>query len=333
MSDLISIVVPVFGVENVLRYCVDSILRQSYPYFELIIVDDGSVEDSGSICDSLIERDCRVIVLHKKNNGVSSARNVGISISIGKFITFIDSDDFISIDYLKQLMSLKKKYFEVDNIWCGFQIVSSCNSPQIISRIVFSETQMISLTSRKKVMDLHEKRLDAGPVCKLYSTELIKKMNLKFDTNLSLGEDLLFNFQYMDCTDGEICILNNNLYNYVNNSDNSLTKKFHSGLFEKYNIIHGVIFSCMKRWKCDDKQLKSFFNSCFFIYDFVLRNTFHNQSNITHKLMYNKKIMQSKEFQNTLNQTDCYIHPIYRFAYKHSYSLFYRVLIILEKIR
>ena len=333
MNDLISIVVPVFGVEKVLRYCVDSILRQSYPYFELIIVDDGSVEQSGFICDNQIERDSRVVVIHKKNNGVSSARNSGISVSSGKFIAFIDSDDFISIDYLKELISLKTKYSEVDNIWCGFQIVNGYNNPRIISKTVFSEAQMITLTSRKKIMDLHEKRLDAGPVCKLYSAEIIKKMNLKFDTDLSLGEDLMFNFQYMDSTDGEICILNTNIYNYVNNSDNSLTRRFHNNLFEKYKVIHGVIFNCMNRWECDNQQFKSFYNSCLFIYDFVLRNTYHSKSSITHKLRYNKVIMKSEVFQKTLNQTDCYIHPVYRFVYKHSYSLGYRVLNILEKIR
>ena len=333
MNDLISIVVPVFGVESVVHYCVDSILKQSYTFFELIIVDDGSLDQSGIFCDNVITKDSRVVVIHQKNKGVSSARNLGIAISLGKYITFVDSDDIISNDFLKSLISLKKEYANIDNIWCGFQVVNGYNCPQIISKSLSSETQIVSMTSRRRIMDLHEKRLDAGPVCKLYSAEIIQSMNLKFDTNLSLGEDLIFNFQYLDITDGKICILNSCLYNYVCKSDNSLTRKFHSGLFEKYIDIHNVIFNCMKRWNCDNQQFKSFYNACFFIYDFVLRNTFHKNSNITHKLKYNKKIMQSNEFQNTLNHTDCFIHPVYRFVYKHSLSLSYRMLNVLENIR
>lgn len=102
-SELISIVVPVYKVEGYLEECVDSILHQTYSNFELILVDDGSPDKCGEICDNYARIDKRVIVIHKANGGLSDARNAGINIAKGKYITFVDSDDYISNEYLSVL--------------------------------------------------------------------------------------------------------------------------------------------------------------------------------------------------------------------------------------
>ena len=100
---LISVIVPVYNVEKYIRECLDSILAQTYRCFELIIVDDGSTDNSGKICDEYIEADERVKVFHKENGGLSSARNKGLDEANGEFICFIDSDDTIRMDYLEKL--------------------------------------------------------------------------------------------------------------------------------------------------------------------------------------------------------------------------------------
>lgn len=102
-SELISIVVPVYKVEKYLNECVDSILHQTYSNFELILVDDGSPDKCGEICDNYACIDKRVIVIHKANGGLSDARNAGINIAKGKYLTFVDSDDYISNEYLSVL--------------------------------------------------------------------------------------------------------------------------------------------------------------------------------------------------------------------------------------
>ena len=102
-NSLISIIIPVYNVEKHLKKCVDSVLVQSYNNIEVILIDDGSTDKSGNICDKLALSDSRIVVKHKKNGGLSSARNMGIDEAKGEYITFIDSDDVISEDYIEYL--------------------------------------------------------------------------------------------------------------------------------------------------------------------------------------------------------------------------------------
>ena len=110
MNPLISVVVPIYNVEKYLKKCLDSILSQSYTNLEIILVDDGSPDNCGKICDEYRNKDSRIIVIHKKNGGLSSARNAGIDICKGEYLSFIDSDDFISPTYIEDLYSAINKY-------------------------------------------------------------------------------------------------------------------------------------------------------------------------------------------------------------------------------
>ena len=103
---MISVIVPVYNVEPYLRECIESILGQTYRDFELILVNDGSTDDSGTICDEYAAQDTRIRVLHQKNSGVSVARNVGLDSVQGEYIAFVDSDDRVSKDYLAYLNDL-----------------------------------------------------------------------------------------------------------------------------------------------------------------------------------------------------------------------------------
>lgn len=103
-NPLISIIVPVFNVEKYLEKCIESIIGQTYQNIEIILVDDGSKDTSGKICDKFAKEDRRIVVIHKKNGGLSTARNAGIDIAKGVFISFIDSDDYVSVDFCKILL-------------------------------------------------------------------------------------------------------------------------------------------------------------------------------------------------------------------------------------
>lgn len=103
MNVLVSVIVPVYNVENYLRECVDSILRQTYQNIEIILVDDGSTDSSGHICDKYMDIDNRIKVIHKENGGLSDARNAGIKIASGEYISFVDSDDYISEIFIEAL--------------------------------------------------------------------------------------------------------------------------------------------------------------------------------------------------------------------------------------
>lgn len=107
-EDLISIVIPVYKVELYLEKCIESIINQTYKNLEIIIVDDGSPDNCPKICDEYAQKDNRIKVIHKENGGLSDARNAGIDVAAGKYIAFVDSDDYVSNDYIEYMYNLIK---------------------------------------------------------------------------------------------------------------------------------------------------------------------------------------------------------------------------------
>ena len=120
---LISVIVPVYNVEAYLARCVDSILAQSHENLEIILVDDGTKDSSGAICDAYAQKDARVRVIHKENGGLSSARNAGIEAAKGEYLAFVDSDDWIEPEMYRHMLSLAKKY-DTKLVCCGRYAVS-----------------------------------------------------------------------------------------------------------------------------------------------------------------------------------------------------------------
>ena len=104
LNSLVSIIVPVYRKEDTLDACLKSIMEQTYKKIEIILIDDGSPDNCGDICDSYANKDKRITVIHKKNEGVSIARNTGLATATGQFITFVDADDILETDFIKQLL-------------------------------------------------------------------------------------------------------------------------------------------------------------------------------------------------------------------------------------
>lgn len=156
----ISIIVPVYNVENYIHKCIDSILNQTFSDFELILVDDGSTDDSGKICDEYKLKDNRVIVIHKENSGVSSARNVGIDKSTGKFLGFVDSDDYIKKDMYETLYKDIKE-FDADISVCQIydEYVTSCKSRAVesdkIKRCVLDNITAFKLSIMRNIIGVN----------------------------------------------------------------------------------------------------------------------------------------------------------------------------------
>ena len=109
-NDLVSVIVPIYKVEEYLRECVDSIINQTYKNLEIILVDDGSPDKCGEICDEYARNDSRITVYHKENGGLSDARNYGIDRCNGEYITFVDSDDVLKSNFVETLMGLIEEY-------------------------------------------------------------------------------------------------------------------------------------------------------------------------------------------------------------------------------
>lgn len=186
MDSLISVIVPVYNVEKYLKRCIDSILQQSYKNLEIILVDDGSTDASGSICDEYKVKDNRIIVVHKRNGGLSSARNVGLDVANGEYIGFIDSDDYISNNMYELLINEIKEYS--CNIISNIMYVRAYESGEnISSRVPHRQNEVF--TGEKYLEELLLHVGDVSVCTKLFPKELIS--NIRFPEGL-LNEDLLF---------------------------------------------------------------------------------------------------------------------------------------------
>lgn len=184
----ISIIVPVYNVEKYLKRCLDSIVNQSFNDFELILINDGSIDKSGIICDEYAQIDKRIKVVHKENEGVSLTRNLGISIASGEYITFIDSDDWIEQDFLKKAIEYIKKN-NVSILITGFVFENN----KKIFNIFNGEKDEIFLNNEIKKEFLKQNKFSWTVYDKFFKREIIKKY--KFDSRIKIGEDMLFCWQ------------------------------------------------------------------------------------------------------------------------------------------
>ena len=176
-APLISVIVPVYNVEASLPKCLDSILTQTYSNFELILIDDGSTDGSGRICDTYAAKEPRIKTIHQKNSGTSSARNRGIEIINGQFVVFVDSDDYVAEDYLSYLLSLSKE-FKADLSICNYYDVwNKCIRPRKKNnKLPFCTTGMLAAENM-----LYTKDFDSSPCGKMYDSALLQDFRFPED--------------------------------------------------------------------------------------------------------------------------------------------------------
>ncbi|WP_346687337.1 glycosyltransferase family 2 protein [Megamonas hypermegale] len=182
---IISIIVPVYNVEKYLKRCIESMLNQTFKDFELLLLDDGSTDSSGSICDKYAKKDTRIIVKHKKNQGVSATRNLGIDIAKGEYIAFVDSDDWIENDYLEK-MYLKINEMNVPLLITGHieernGIVKNTFIPDEEKVYTRTDIQLEFLKQEKFMWTVYDK---------LYLKKIINE--IRFDSKLKIAEDMYF---------------------------------------------------------------------------------------------------------------------------------------------
>lgn len=191
----ISVIIPIYNVAPYLKQCIKSVLSQTHTDFECILVDDGSSDGSSEICDSFKETDSRIRVLHQCNKGVSAARNAGIDISTGDFITFIDSDDWVENDHLELLFkSQQENNSELSLL--GFELNTKSGTTYYTpaQSTVFG----LNIHNTPQFIDLCNKHLLFSPCFKLYLSSVIKKHHISFNPDLDYGEDLIFNISYLN---------------------------------------------------------------------------------------------------------------------------------------
>ncbi|MDD6520031.1 MAG: glycosyltransferase [Oribacterium sp.] len=243
MEDLISIIVPIYNVEKYIHRCIDSIINQTYKNIEIILVDDGSSDGSGKICDEYQRKDERIKVIHKKNGGLGFARNSGLDVASGKYVTFIDGDDYIGLTHIEKMHTL---IIETNSDTCmaGHTKVYSNREEKhlnVCSGKIYKGNVKEQILPRMCGANTYGQDYIEMSVCMvLLSNEIIKQNNLRFVSEREyVSEDLVFDFEYYPLSKS-VCISDDADYYYCDNAG-SLTTKYRSDRFESQIKLYKLL--------------------------------------------------------------------------------------------
>lgn len=299
---MISIIVPVYNVEPYLCRCLDSILKQSYSDFELILVDDGSPDNCPAICDEYAAQDSRVRVIHQKNSGLSAARNAGLDIASGKYILFCDSDDCVCSTWCQSLIAAACT--EQNNFIYGtFQICYEGSSiPDTAIPMPKAKRSNLNAVITEHINS------KIGFACNaLFYTDILRKKHIRFRQDVII-EDLPFCLDYLKemqflsyCPDA--------CYYYMQRQEETLSRKYHQDGFRKWQEKYAMLQTFVDQKIPSQEQEESRkLLANFYLYFFLdaLNNTFDSRSTLSwrQKMCYNQKAMRSEEFQHCLRYCD-----------------------------
>ena len=202
---IISIIVPIYNVEQFLLCCIDSILAQTFTDWELLLIDDGSPDRSGDICDEYAKKDTRIRVFHKENGGVSSARNLGLDNVQGEYVTFVDSDDWIDVNTLNVCFS-QIEIYDLDILQFSYT-----RNERKLGNVLDFESHVCTLKDY-----INEKKLLLCVWGTIFSVDVIKQNHIRFNDKMKLAEDQLFVLSCMELSK-RIMRIPNILYYYYDN--------------------------------------------------------------------------------------------------------------------
>ena len=326
MSIELSIVVPIYNSEKYLSRCIDSILLQDYSEFELLLVDDGSSDSSGYICDQYAERDCRVRVFHQSNTGVSAARNVGIGHAKGKFLAFLDSDDWVAPNIYTIMLPFAQK-----GLLPICQLSNASSETNSSSMLPIREYPVSQFFRFCKDFTMN------SPFNKIFWVETLQRYDIRFRHDLSLGEDLIFCLDYLPHCMG-IVDIPDAYYFYNHDNTESLSQKYRKDFYYSQTCI-------LERIRRSFEELQGDFAAVHDRYyamalDLLLQSINHQYRqqcmlSEKEKLAFNQSIMDSKLFQEALATVgDKVLRWDLRFLYRHaSYATIHRYQSFLQWLK
>lgn len=222
MEELVSVIVPVYNVEQYLNKCISSICSQTYKNIEIILVNDGSTDNSGLICDEYAKKDRRIQVIHNQNGGVSSARNSGLRCAKGEFVLFVDSDDYIE----EKLIEICIKSFKIKRVdMIIFNYIKETDTGIRLRNSHFKSLKQDIKSSKKKIRFITNNVLQykSGwePWNRMFRTKIIKQNNILFLDGVSFSEDLFFLLKYL-LNSSKIEVIKTPLYHYVDRGNSAM---------------------------------------------------------------------------------------------------------------
>ena len=290
----ISVIVPVYNVEPYLHRCVDSILAQTFTDFELILVDDGSPDNCGIICDQYSERDNRVHVIHQTNQGVSSARNVGVDCAVGKYITFVDSDDWVTERFLEIFYTSLVE----SNVDICISLIQEIDENGIMCERQFREKKVFQ---GRDIIDHFGNRDDNsfhGPWSKLIKASICKAV--RFPVGRAFDEDFATVYQWYNLADS-VLEINDVLYIYSIRSDSAIHREYSLDRLGAIDTLEELLAFFEKN------HYKDLYNKNMFKYVYCLSFNINNLRKIPNekkriKLLKKKLKSTLKENKISLNE-------------------------------
>lgn len=241
----VSIIIPVYNVEKYIKRCIESVLAQTMKDFELILIDDGSPDKCGKICDEYAKCDSRICVIHKKNEGVSVARNTGLDLANGKFVVFLDSDDEVKSDYIETLLQADE---DIDLVVCGIEKRNMEWKPIANTKVLSRTVEAITV---QEIIKMDQEKTLSYVWAKRFKNEVLQSKKIRFNSDLSLGEDTLFVADYLYHCDS-IRFLENESYIYYEYGSGTLSS-VDENYVEKLEKANRLIDESLeKRWKITD---------------------------------------------------------------------------------
>lgn len=234
---IVSVIVPVYNVEKYLNKCLDSLLVQSYADIEILLIDDGSTDNSGEICDIYANRNDNIKVIHKENGGLSDARNKGLDMATGQWITFVDSDDYVTPDYVETLLSLVLKN-NADISIATYTYVSEKSRSRATGEV---DVMNSKIAIKRMLMD---DGFDMGAWSKMYRAEYFKK--IRFPKG-KLFEDSLVTYQLI-AESSKVAFESKSIYFYINRSDSIINSQFTNRKFDLLEMTDKAMNFIIKKY-------------------------------------------------------------------------------------
>lgn len=255
----ISVIVPVYKVEAYLSQCIDSLLTQTFTDFELLLIDDGSPDNCGDICDRYVKNDNRIKVFHKVNGGPSSARNCGLDNAQGEWIAFVDSDDYVGRDYLKELYEVTapdvdlviQSLFHIKN----YEGEITNDSRNSVKKWVYAPSDFGEMQKEQHL------EFYCQTMSKLFRREFLRNKGIKFIDSVRFGEDYIFLFSCLNVMQGKVCMSSTSNYFYIDRENSLVHGKYSfEEEFSVYYYVRNVTMTFIQKYNC---QIDNFDIACY----------------------------------------------------------------------
>lgn len=330
--DLVSVIVPVYNAEQFLARCLNSVLNQSYEKLEVILINDGSTDNSQKICEEFAEKDVRVKLINQENSGPSVARNKGIDLANGKYISFVDADDYLEKNMIEKMINYIEQ--DVELVISGYNRIFKKDDVNEIQEINYYHIINMTFDDFLQRFDVLFKDYYINYLWnKLYLNEIIKTNNINFNKSINWGEDLIFNIEYLNYCN-EISIISNSLYNYIDFNEDSITNNYNINIYYNRKEMYQEVRSFLLKNNAYKANKEIVENKYFESVIAFLSSSYLHKEDIDNEIndIYNdKNIRKNINFYNIDNKQKVIVQMFIKYNFKLLLKLYFEFKSMLAK--